>query len=125
MNKEMLFKHIIRIAADVCYVTEESIMGTNRSESVVIARSVVVFYCTATGMTVSDILSLIGRKNSYLVNNVKARIERLWNDCYSFHLWIKEAGEQIATVMREQGEDFDYMSHIRHMQKITNKIYYR
>ena len=125
MNKEMLFKHIIRIAAEVCYVTEELIMGTNRSESVVIARSVVVFYCTATGMTVSDILSLIDRKNSYFVNSIKARIERLWNDCYSFHLWIKEAGERIAAVMQETGDDFDYMSHIRHLQKITNKAYYR
>lgn len=125
MNKLNLFEQIVQICSEVCSVEASSVMGTNRSESVVMARSIVVFYCTAFGMPVTDILSLTGRTHPNSVNSIKAKMERLWCERYSYHIWIREVGERLTKVLADNGEEFDYNPHIYHIQKVTNKFYYR
>lgn len=124
MTKQEIFTHIIDTCARVCNVPKEDIIGSRRNDSIVIARSIAVFWLDAAGFSVDDIMRCTGRKNHECVDTIKKSIEGRWVKIWDYHVFVKEVGDSLHDIGQSYGIDFDIWKPIRRIQAITGRKYY-
>lgn len=121
MTKVEIFNKIAEICAAVCNVSVEDIMSGSRTEDVVTARSLMVFWCDAAGFSVDSILVYSEKSNHNSIDNVKGHIEEYWRDRFAYHMLAKEIGKRLLEYAHEIGEDFDMWRPINRMKKLTGR----
>lgn len=121
MDKKTISDSIIKVTAEVCFVTPEEILNGCKKEDVVTARSIAVFWLTAAGFSVESIKGCADVDSSGQINAIKARIEDYWVNRFAYHMLVKEAGRRLLDIAHAVGEDFDMDIPINHIRKVTGK----
>lgn len=124
MTKQEIFTHIIDTCARVCGVSNEEIMNGRKNDSVVIARSIAVFWLNAAGFSVADIMRCTGRKNHESIDSIKNKIEAYWSQIWDYHVFVEAVGSGLHDIGQSCGISFDMWKPIRRIQAITGVKYY-
>lgn len=121
MTKQEVFNKILTTTAEVCSVNVEDLLNGRGKEDVVVARSIMVFWCNAAGFTCSSLLKCTGKKGANSIKSIEAMIEDYWKNKFAYHLLIKEVGNRLLEYAKSINEEFDIEKPIKHIAKITGK----
>lgn len=121
MTKKEIFDKILDVSAEVCDVDKEDIMSGVRSENVVVARTICVFWCMSAGFSVESLLKCTDRTNPNSINSITARVEEFWVNKFAFHVLMKEVGKRLLDYAHSIGEDFDVIRPLDRVAKSTDK----
>lgn len=121
MTKQEIYNKILTITAEVCSVDLQDLINGRRTEDAVVARSVLIFWCTAAGFTCQSLLKYTGKKGANSIKSIQQQIEDFWKDKFAYHMLIKEVGNRLLDYAHSVGEEFDIERPIKHMSKITGK----
>lgn len=121
MTKREIFDKIVFTCAEVCEVNIDDIINGCRKEDVSTARALLVLWADAAGFTTESMVKLCECNNANSINAVRARIETLWVERYSFHILAYEVGRRLLTFAHSIGEDFDIYKPLKRMSKATGK----
>lgn len=122
MTKREIFDIIILTCAEVCDVSIDEIINGNRKADVSTARALLVLWADAAGFTTESMVTLCECKNANSINAVRARIEPMWAERYSFHILAAEIGRRLLNFAHTIGEDFDYQKPLKRLSKATGKF---
>ena len=121
MTKKELFRKILKTCAEVCNVETCEIIGGSRKEDVVIARAILVFWCTEAGFSVESLLRCLDRNNANSINSIKAKTEKMWAERFAFHLLCREVGRRLLDYTDGIGMEFDIEKPLGRMARRTGK----
>ena len=121
MTKREIFDKILFTCADVCNVNMDDIINARRGEDVSTARALLVLWADAAGFTTQSMVKLCECNNANSINAVRARIEPMWAERYSFHILAAEVGRRLLAFAHSIGEDFDLYKPLKKLSKATGK----
>lgn len=121
MTKREIFDRIILTCAEVCDVKVDDIISGKRKADVSTARALLVLWADAAGFTTESMVNLCECNNANSINAVRARIEPMWIEKYSFHILAYEVGRRLLAFAHSIGEDFDLYKPLKRLSKATRK----